>query len=228
MLHLGLAIVAPGCVLAGWWQATRALDGNGLSWVYSVEWPAFALIGVAAWWQLIHEDPEAFRARKDRSSDGEETVPDVTERLALTPPPDGAVEPLIARWAMVIHVLLGFEFVLGVMALFSVPFSRPSGWLPAKGEAVYLVHAIFGAVLTFASVAMVVRTRGEARTSRIVAWLGFGGITLAGAGGLLTEAQSLVRFFGMALMFVGAALAGFSYMVPTLLARRATPLPSGG
>ena len=70
LLHLAVAVVAPGCGLAGWWQATRALNGNGLSWVYSIEWPIFGLIAIAAWWQLVHEDPEAYEARKrDRAED---------------------------------------------------------------------------------------------------------------------------------------------------------------
>jgi len=56
--------LAAGCLAAGWRQATRALGGHGLSWFYTVEWPAFAVLGVAGWWHLIHEDPEAYRARK--------------------------------------------------------------------------------------------------------------------------------------------------------------------
>ena len=71
LLHLEVAVVAPACVVAGWWQATRALSGNELSWVYSIEWPVFALLAVAGWWHLVHEDPEAYIARKARSSQSE-------------------------------------------------------------------------------------------------------------------------------------------------------------
>ena len=67
LLHLTVAVVAPGCLVAAWWQATRALSGNGLSWFYSVEWPVFAVLAVAAWWHLIHEDPEVYKARKQSS-----------------------------------------------------------------------------------------------------------------------------------------------------------------
>ena len=63
LLHVEVIIVAPACLAAAWWQATRALGGNGISWVYSIEWPIFATIAVVAWWLLIHEDPEAYRAR---------------------------------------------------------------------------------------------------------------------------------------------------------------------
>ena len=45
--------------MAAWWQITRATDGNGLSYLYSVEWPIFAILGVYFWWMLIHTDYES-------------------------------------------------------------------------------------------------------------------------------------------------------------------------
>jgi hypothetical protein len=57
-LHLALLLFVPGCALAAWWQITRAFDGNGLSYLYSVEWPIFAVVAVYFWWQLIHTDYE--------------------------------------------------------------------------------------------------------------------------------------------------------------------------
>ena len=66
LLHFEFWLPAFACLIAGWWQMTRALAGNGLSWLYSVEWPAFALLAIAGWWHLIHEDPEEYRARKQR------------------------------------------------------------------------------------------------------------------------------------------------------------------
>jgi hypothetical protein len=68
-LHGEFFLLAAGCLVAGWWQVTRALTGNSLSWVYSAEWPGFALLAVLAWWHLIHEDPEARRARKQRTAE---------------------------------------------------------------------------------------------------------------------------------------------------------------
>jgi len=52
-----LATVVPGCLFAGWWQVNRALSGNLLSYFYSLEWPLFAVLGVIAWWQLLHDVP---------------------------------------------------------------------------------------------------------------------------------------------------------------------------
>jgi hypothetical protein len=58
-LHFLLVTVVPGCLFAGWWQVHRALSGNLLSYFYSIEWPIFAVLGVIAWWQLLHDDRSA-------------------------------------------------------------------------------------------------------------------------------------------------------------------------
>jgi len=57
-LHFAVLIFVPGCAVAAWWQITRAFDGNGLSYLYSVEWPIFAVLAVYFWWMLIHTDYE--------------------------------------------------------------------------------------------------------------------------------------------------------------------------
>jgi hypothetical protein len=61
-----LLVWIPSCLLAGWWQVTRALGGNDLSYLYSVEWPIFAITGIGVWWVLIHTDPETVGARAQR------------------------------------------------------------------------------------------------------------------------------------------------------------------
>jgi hypothetical protein len=55
-LHLSIVVFVPGCALAAWWQINRAADGNQLSYLYSVLWPAFGLLGLYFWWMLIHTD----------------------------------------------------------------------------------------------------------------------------------------------------------------------------
>src|ERR1700722_10167269 len=55
-LHLGMILFVPFCGLAAWWQITRAMGGNDLSYLYSVEWPIFAIVGVYFWWMLLHTD----------------------------------------------------------------------------------------------------------------------------------------------------------------------------
>jgi hypothetical protein len=66
LLHTLLVVIDAGCLVAGWWQLHRALSGNELSWLYTFEWPIFAVIAVVGWWQLIHEDPAARKARKTK------------------------------------------------------------------------------------------------------------------------------------------------------------------
>jgi len=65
-LHAAVVLWVPACLIAFWWQVNRAFDGNGLSYLYSAEWPAFALLGVWAWWVLVHADPERAGARGQR------------------------------------------------------------------------------------------------------------------------------------------------------------------
>src|SRR5437016_2486676 len=51
-----------------WWQASRALSGNTLSFVYAFEWPLLAGVVVYMWWDLLHEGPDRGGRRRDRSS----------------------------------------------------------------------------------------------------------------------------------------------------------------
>jgi DNA-binding transcriptional regulator of glucitol operon len=55
-LHVAVLVFVPGCALAAWWQVTRAQDGNDLSYLYSVMWPVFGILGLYFWWLLIHTD----------------------------------------------------------------------------------------------------------------------------------------------------------------------------
>ena len=228
LLHLEVAVVAPGCAVAGWWQATRALAGNTLSWVYSVEWPLFAVLAIWGWWHLIHEDPEAYRARKARSVDRADAVVVDSPPTATEPASANEVDAPTARLARVLFGLVGLEFLLGVTTLFFVPFSRPSGWIPAKGEALYLAHGFVGCLLVVLATVLLFRQREATRTAHLVGWLGFASLALAGAGGLLTEARSTVRFFAIALMLVGTAFAMFAYLIPSLLkTSHRSPEPRG-
>jgi len=209
LLHLEVVIVAPACLAAGWWQVRTAMAGNSLSWVYSVEWPIFALIAVGAWWYLIHEDPDAYRARKQGSA-GDGGAADA----ALEAEREVTVEAANARVARTLALGTGVELVLGIVALVFVPASRPSGWLPVKGASIYLPHAILGVPLAFGAVALLARVRSSARLSRLSGWIGLIGVAVAGAGGLLTVAHSL-RIAGLAFMLVGTVVAGFGYLIPT-------------
>lgn len=222
-LHVEVLVVAPACVVAGWWQATQALGGNELSWVYSVEWPIFALLAVWGWWHLVHEDPEAFRARRWRTAgrDGADVTSPPPGSAATGEAPAAPVGVETAQWAAALSIAVLAEFALGWLTLALVPFGRPGGWVPARGADAYGVHASLGVVLALGAFAFLVRSRNLGRTARIVGWTGAVSIAVAGAGGLMTAAASLDRVFGVLLMFAGSALAGAAYLVPVVLHRRA-------
>jgi hypothetical protein len=200
-------VAAPGCAAAGWWQATRALSGNGLSWFYSVEWPVFAILAIAGWWRLIHEDPEAYRARKAST--------EPTVAAGFTPDRRGRTfDERTARFATTLAGSVGVEFVIGVTVLFLIRPSRPSGLVPAQWPAIYLLHASLGLPLAVGAVVFVARVRDAPRITRLSGWFGVTGVGVAGIGGLLTEPHAL-RLAGIVTMFLGTIVAGFGFLFPT-------------
>ena len=64
LLHAAFLSIAAGCLTAGWWQVHRALQGNTLSYLYSIEWPAFVVVAGIGWWQMVHDTPEDIAARR--------------------------------------------------------------------------------------------------------------------------------------------------------------------
>lgn len=67
-LHLVLIVWVTGCGLAAWWQVGRAIGGNQLSYLYAIEWPMFAVLGVFGWLALLNMDKVTEfqqRARKE-------------------------------------------------------------------------------------------------------------------------------------------------------------------
>lgn len=85
-MHLAVLIWTPGCFIAGIWQVTVALSGLQLAWVYSIEWPVFAVFGVAVWYHLIVDDPETVGTRGLRRA-----------RVAAGLPETAAVRPTTVR-----------------------------------------------------------------------------------------------------------------------------------
>jgi len=55
-LHFALVAWFALCAAATWWQVTRAFAGNSLSFLYSIEWPVFAIMGIFGWWALLHQE----------------------------------------------------------------------------------------------------------------------------------------------------------------------------
>ena len=60
LIHVVTLLLVSSFILATWWQYESARGGNGLSWAYVFEWPAFAIYAIYMWWQLIHDRHTAF------------------------------------------------------------------------------------------------------------------------------------------------------------------------
>jgi hypothetical protein len=54
--HLFVVLAFWGMLWLGDWQFHRAMDGNGLSWAYTFEWPMFAVFGVVFWARTIRDE----------------------------------------------------------------------------------------------------------------------------------------------------------------------------
>lgn len=91
LLHLALLGWLGLSASAAWWQLGRAVQGNSLSFMYSIEWPVFGVLGVLGWYALLNmekvtEDEEAARrdyeesmraeaqAARDRSAEKDDPV----------------------------------------------------------------------------------------------------------------------------------------------------------
>ena len=96
-LHAALLVVVPGCLAAGWFELTRALAGNELSWVYVFEWPFFAAFAARMWWRLLGEgrDPGPAPSEPADATAGESPDPQLEAwrqylaRLHAESPPGG-------------------------------------------------------------------------------------------------------------------------------------------
>lgn len=70
-MHVTLLILLPVFAWLTWWQLSRALAGNTLSWAYTFEWPLFAGYAIYVWWQLIHDQTTAVTRRVLPASGGD-------------------------------------------------------------------------------------------------------------------------------------------------------------
>jgi hypothetical protein len=113
---------------------------------------------------------------------------------------------------------VGAEFIVGCVELFYVPLNRPSGWLAHHGEGVYVVHALLGAALGCGALYVFSRALTTVRlvqVDRTAAVGGLLGVAVAAVGGVMSYERSL-RIYAIALMFLGAAVAIFCYLLPLI------------
>jgi hypothetical protein len=110
------------------------------------------------------------------------------------------------------------EFFIGGAELFYVPLDRPTGWLAHHGEALYVVHALFGMVLGIGALwvfAEAVTTRHLVQVDRTAAVGGLMGVAAGALGGVLSYERSL-RLLAIAFMLLGVAVAMFCYLLPLI------------
>jgi DNA-binding transcriptional regulator of glucitol operon len=89
-LHLAVLIFVPGCALAAWWQINRAEGGNQLSYLYSVMWPVFGLLGIYFWWMLLHTDYETVGLKGMRRQQEEAAASEDPQTVAAAAPAPAA------------------------------------------------------------------------------------------------------------------------------------------
>jgi hypothetical protein len=65
-LHIALIFWIVTCALAAWWQVGRAIQGNSLSYLYSIEWPVIGVMGVLGWYSLLNAEKVSEHKEKAR------------------------------------------------------------------------------------------------------------------------------------------------------------------
>lgn len=97
-LHATLVAGLALCATATWLEWSRARAGHAVAWVYTFEWPLFALLGTYLWWKLLHADPPSATTSPTRqAAAGDDAEPDpgllawqaYLDRLHAADPPGG-------------------------------------------------------------------------------------------------------------------------------------------
>lgn len=97
--HLLALVLATGCLALGWWQYSRAADGNSISWGYMFQWPVFGGFVVFIWWREVQLARRKVTgeplAMPEPPADPSPTTPNAP--VALGRPVRIAVEPAAGR-----------------------------------------------------------------------------------------------------------------------------------
>jgi hypothetical protein len=84
--HVALVVLVAGFLGLGWWQVTRAAEGNSLSFGYAIEWPVFAGFVVFLWWREVR-----YTLRGSREAEPTPAPP------AAAGPESAAAAPVVRR-----------------------------------------------------------------------------------------------------------------------------------
>ncbi|MFI0795695.1 hypothetical protein ACH4OY_23890 [Micromonospora rubida] len=101
--HVAMVVLVVSFLGLGWWQVTRAAEGNSISWGYAIEWPVFAAFVVFVWWRelwhTVRSAADGPPAGGGEAGGGERAGGDVTAGTALSSgTPTGVRRPVrVAR-----------------------------------------------------------------------------------------------------------------------------------
>ena len=160
-------------------------------------------------------------AAQSRSADPYSSLPDEASAYLLSQSaPKSDVSDVTLHRSLFVAMLVGTiaEFFIGGAELFYVPLNRPTGWLAHHGQAIYVVHALFGMALGIGALAVfgaAVTTARLVQVDRTAAIGGLMGVAVGAFGGALSYERSL-RLFAIAFMVLGVAVAFFCYLLPLI------------
>jgi len=78
--HVFALVLIASFLALGWWQFSRATEGNALSWGYTFEWPVFALFVGFIWFREVQQELRggkpvaATRPQEPEEPEDQETV----------------------------------------------------------------------------------------------------------------------------------------------------------
>ncbi|WP_328466144.1 hypothetical protein OHA21_45475 [Actinoplanes sp. NBC_00393] len=81
--HFVALVLTAGCLGLGWWQFSRAAEGNSVSWGYMFQWPVFGGFVVFIWYREVQVARR--RARGETEPVAEETPAPAAPRPAGAP-----------------------------------------------------------------------------------------------------------------------------------------------
>lgn len=94
LLHLTMILLVATMAGLTWWQASRALSGNTLSYVYAFEWPLLAGVVFYMWWDMLHARPDRGGRRPERAARASTNGAAAGANGAATP----EVTPVVPRY----------------------------------------------------------------------------------------------------------------------------------
>ena len=107
--HALALVLVIGFLGLGWWQFSRATEGNTLSWGYTFEWPVFAAFVVFIWIREIQQErraadepPRPEPAAETQPAEAQPGAPVQIRRPVRVPvtaaTPDGEDDPEVAAY----------------------------------------------------------------------------------------------------------------------------------